>query len=227
MIPLKDDRIRNSFPVFTLLLIAVNTLVFLYEASLGPRAQQVLVFQYGMVPTHMEAALTHSTVPIYLAIEPIFTSMFLHGGWLHLIGNMWFLWVFGITVEDRMGHAWYLIFYLLCGLAAGVTHTVVNWNSHLPAIGASGAIAGVMGAYLVLFPRAKILTLVPLLFFFFFWRLPAIVMIGFWFAIQFFNGVASLGVRDAGDVAWWAHVGGFALGAVIALGMRVEEPTYA
>ncbi len=135
--------------------------------------------------------------------------MFLHGGWFHLLGNMLFLWVFGGSVEDRLGHARYLLFYLLCGLGAGVTHVIANWGSTLPSIGASGAISGVMGAYIVLFPRSKILTLVPIIIFFFTVRLPAVLILGYWFLIQFLSGFLSLGEVDQTGVAWWAHIGGF------------------
>ena len=141
--------------------------------------------------------------------------MFLHGGILHLLGNMLFLWVFGSSVEDRLGHLSYLFFYLLCGLGAGVTHILANWGSSVPSIGASGAISGIMGAYIVLFPFSRILTLVPLLFFFFTVRIPALLMIGYWFAIQFLSGLSSLGEANQGGVAWWAHIGGFVMGAIL------------
>lgn len=147
----------------------------------------------------------------------LFTSMFLHGGLLHLLGNMLFLWVFGASVEDHMGHKSYLIFYFICGLGAGIAHIVANWGSSIPSIGASGAISGVMGAYIVLFPRSKILTLVPIIIFFFTVRLPAILFLGYWFLIQFLSGFVSLGEVDQAGVAWWAHIGGFLLGALLAL----------
>jgi len=215
MIPLSDDTKRIHPPVVTLSLIAVNTIIFLYQVSLGPRAGQALVFTYGMIPAHVEQALNMG-VGFGPALEPLFTSMFLHSGWLHLIGNMWFLWIFGDNVEDAFGHFGYLVFYLASGILAGVTHTIVNWGSKLPAIGASGAIAAVMGAYFVLYPRSRILTLV----FVFFIRLPAILVIGIWFLIQFFSGVGSLGVPEAGGVAFWAHIGGFVVGVLVGLAVR-------
>lgn len=224
MIPLKDDNPRSAFPAITLLLIVINVLVFLYQVSLDPHAGQDLAFTYGMVPARLGSAISDHSIPLTVALESFVTSMFLHSGWLHLIGNMWFLWIFGDNVEDQLGHAGYLLFYMLCGVAAGLAHTAANWGSQLPAIGASGAIAGVMGAYLIFFPRAKVLTLVPLLFFFFTIRIPAIVMIGLWFLMQFFSGVGSLGVQEGGGVAWWAHVGGFALGAFIALAAKGSRP---
>lgn len=223
MIPLSDDNPRRTFPFVTLLLIATNTLIFIYQESLPPRTDRHLILEYGMVPTRVAAAFVTHKIPVQLGVESFFTSMFLHGGWLHLLGNMLFLWIFGDNVEDVMGHAAYLLFYLFCGIAAGVTHVVANWGSSLPAIGASGAIAGVMGAYIVFFPRTKVLTLVPLLIFFFTVRLPAIVLIGVWFLLQFVSGVGSLGTANAGGVAWWAHIGGFALGAIIALGIRERQ----
>jgi len=171
---------------------------------------------YGMVPSHVGYAL-QSGAGLGLALQPLFTSMFVHSGWLHIIGNMWFLWIFGGNTEDAFGHFGYLIFYLVCGITGGIAHTVMNWGSGLPAVGASGAIAGVMGAYIVLYPRTRILTLVPLFVFFFTVRLPAIVVIGIWFLIQFLSGVGSLGVPVSGGVAFWAHIGGFALGALVGL----------
>jgi membrane associated rhomboid family serine protease len=219
MIPLKDDTPRYSTPIVTILLIATNTAVFLHQVSLGPRLGQKLVFLYGVIPARIDAALA-GHAQLGLALEPLLTSMFLHGGWLHLIGNMWFLWIFGDNVEDAFGHFGYLAFYLFCGIASGVVHTIANSGSRLPALGASGAIAGVMGAYIVLYPRAKVLTLVPLIIFFFTIRLPAFIILGYWFLLQFLNGVGSLGVTEAGGVAWWAHIGGFALGALIAAQLK-------
>ncbi len=227
MIPLKDDNPRFTTPFVNVFLILANVFVFLYQVSLPQRAGQHLVLLYGMIPSRVEAAFVGHTVPLGIALQPLITSMFLHAGWLHLIGNMLFLWIFGDNVEDELGHAGYLLFYMFCGVAAGVTHTIANWGSSLPAIGASGAIAGVMGAYIVFFPRAKVLTLVPLLVFFFTVRIPAYVLIGLWFLLQFFNGVGSLGANGGGGgVAWWAHIGGFALGAVIAVSVRARRPRY-
>lgn len=217
MIPIKDDAPRYSFPFITLLLIAVNTAIFLYQVTLGPKLGQRFVLEYGVIPARIDAAFAGHAA-LVPAIEPLFTSMFLHAGWLHLIGNMWFLWIFGDNVEDALGHLNYLLFYLLCGIASGITHTIANSGSHMPALGASGAIAGVMGAYLIFFPRARVLTFV---FIFFVW-LPAVIILVYWFLIQFFSGVGSLGVPNAGGVAWWAHIGGFALGALIAL--QVHKP---
>ncbi len=151
------------------------------------------------------------------AFLPIFTSMFLHGSWLHLIFNMWALWIFGDNVEDRLGHGWYLVFYLICGLAAALFHTLLNASSTIPTVGASGAIAGVMGAYFLLYPRARVLTLVPLFFVFFLW-LPAWVVLGYWFVAQFLSGAAtSIATHssNSGGIAFWAHVGGFLAGMLL------------
>lgn len=205
------------------MLIAVNVVAFLYQVSLGPAAGETLVIKYGMIPARLDAALVQHLVPLGDGLWPLLTSMFLHGGWLHLIGNMWFLWIFGDNIEDAFGHIGYLILYLFCGIAGGLAHTFADWGSLMPAIGASGAIAGVMGAYLVLYPRARVLTLVPLVIAFFTVRLPAIVVIGMWFVIQFFSGVGSLGAGEASGVAYWAHIGGFAVGALAAL-MFVRKP---
>ncbi len=219
MIPLYADNPRVRLPVMTLLLIAANVVVFFHELSLGPHQERAFMMMYGMVPSHVDAAI-QSGAGVGLALQPLFTSMFIHSGWLHIIGNMWFLWIFGGNTEDAFGHFGYLIFYLACGIAGGVVHTIANWGSNLPAVGASGAIAGVMGAYLVLYPRARILTLVPLFLFFFTVRLPAVVVIGIWFLIQFLSGIGSLGVAEAGGVAFWAHIGGFAVGALAGLAVK-------
>jgi len=155
-------------------------------------------------------------VTLAQAFIPLFTSMFLHGGLLHILGNMWFLWIFGGQVEDRLGHFTYLVFYLICGLGSGIAQLAFSWGSKLPGIGASGAIAGVLGAYIVFFPSSRILTLVPLFIIWFTAQIPALVFIGLWFAIQFLSGIGSLGAASMGGVAWWAHVGGFLLGVLIA-----------
>jgi len=215
MIPLKDINPRYSTPFVTIALIAGNVLVFLYQVSLGARAQEGLFFALGMVPARLESALTSPSVPLGLAVLPLLTSMFLHGGLWHLISNMWFLWVFGDNIEDRLGHFRYLLFYLVWGVGAGLVHTFFNLHSTVPAIGASGAVSGVLGAYFVIFPRSRVVTLVPLIFFFFTVQVPAVIMLGYWFLIQFLSGLGSLGAATGGGVAWWAHIGGFVLGVVV------------
>src|SRR5271169_2765559 len=230
MIPLKDDAPRVSTPYVNVTLIVLNTLVFLLELSAGPQRQQfvdafgmvpvrlsIVLFNNGYVPWNLVSQLGTRFVPPMAAILPIFTSMFLHGSWLHLIFNMWALWIFGDNVEDRLGHGWYLLFYLVCGVAAALFHTILNASSTIPTVGASGAIAGVMGAYFLLYPRARVLTLVPLFFVFFVW-LPAWIVLGYFFVGQFLLGAAtSIAVRGgtAGGVAVWAHVGGFLAGMLL------------
>ena len=215
IIPLRDINPRLTTPIVNVALIAANVLVFLYQASLPARLEHQLIFTLGMVPARVQLALTSSNVTLQQALFPLFTSMFLHGGWLHLIGNMWFLWVFGDNIEDRFGHLKYLLFYLGTGIGAGVIHTIVNWGSPVPSVGASGAISGVLGAYFVLFPGARVRTLVCLIFIFTL-DLPAALILGWWFLLQFLSGMSSLGARTTGGTAWWAHIGGFVLGFVLA-----------
>jgi len=224
MIPLRDLTPRTRTPFMTVLIILVNMAVFLYQWSLDPRAGEQLAFAYGMIPARVELAFAGHQVTLVQAFLPLLTSMFLHSGLLHILGNMWFLWIFGDNIEDYLGHFKYLLFYVICGVGAGIVHTVANWGSTLPAVGASGAISGVMGAYIVLFPRARVLTLVPLLVIFFTVQLPAVVILGYWFLIQFLSGVGSLGTRSTGGTAWWAHIGGFLLGAFFVAGSRHKTP---
>lgn len=220
MIPLKDMSPRRSVPLITILLIIANVLVFLYQIGLPPGAADAFINTYGLVPARIQLALMGDPrVTMGDALVPLFTCMFLHGGWLHILGNMWFLWIFGGNAEDRLGRLTFLLFYLVCGIASGITQAVFSWGSHVPSVGASGAISGILGAYIVFFPYAKILTLVPLFIFFFTARIPAAIFIGLWFVVQFLSGVGTLGAAGAaasGGVAWWAHIGGFIVGAVLA-----------
>lgn len=225
MIPLRDINPRYSTPFVTILLIVANVLVFLFQVSLGPQVGEQFAFVYGMVPARIEWAIARPDITLGDALVPLLTSIFLHGGWLHLTGNMWFLWVFGDNVEDRLGHFRYLAFYLICGVGAGVVHTMFNLGSAIPAVGASGAISGVLGAYLMLFPGTRVVTLIPLFVFFFTVELPAIILLGYWFLIQALSGVASLGARPSGGVAWWAHIGGFALGFLLVRMFRPSRRT--
>jgi len=222
MIPIRDDTPRFSRPYITYFIIALNTVVFLFELSVGAqshRALNGLIYQFGVVPVHFERALAGASRFSLPALSlTILTSMFLHAGWLHIIGNMWFLWIFGDNIEDYLGHFPYLLFYLVSGYAASLTHILLNFGSNVPSVGASGAIAGVMGAYFVLYPRARVLTLVPLIFFFTFWWLPAWIFLGLWFVLQFLSGTAtSIAVTgsSSGGIAFWAHVGGFVTGIVL------------
>ncbi|MBN1883774.1 MAG: rhomboid family intramembrane serine protease [Deltaproteobacteria bacterium] len=208
MIPLRDNVPAEKTPFVTYVLIAINIAAFFYELALG-KGLDTFVFYYGVVPETVTSGLYG---PQY-TILPFFTSMFLHGGWLHIIGNMLFLWIFGDNVEDRMGHFLYLIFYLASGLGASLLHVVSDPHSAVPTIGASGAIAGVMGAYFVLYPKARVTSVVILIYFIRLMEIPAVVFLGIWFLIQIFSGVASIGADAAsGGVAFWAHVGGFIVG---------------
>ncbi len=227
MIPLKDETPRRSIPFATLLLIAANVAVFFYQISLPVRAEGLLVQTYGLVPARMQYALAGIHGVSYArAFGPLFTCMFLHGGWLHIIGNMWFLWIFGANVEDRFGSLTYLAIYLVCGIGSGIAQAMFSWGSPIPSIGASGAISGILGAYLLFFPNSRILTLIPLFIIWFTVRIPAFVFILLWFAVQFLSGLGSLGSAGyEGGVAWWAHVGGFTLGVLIALQAKASART--
>jgi membrane associated rhomboid family serine protease len=228
MIPLRSETPRRSFPIVNILLILANIAVFAYQLSLPPHAGNQLVQEFGLVPARAETALAHPGPALVPALVPLVTSMFLHGGFLHILGKMLFLWVFGGNVEDNLGHGRYLGFYFICGIGAGLAQVVVNWGSKLPSIGASGAISGVMGAYIVLFPGSRILTLIPLLFFFFTMRIPALIILGYWFVIQFLSGISTIGEINQGGVAWWAHIGGFILGMFLVWGLRQQrrQPRY-
>ncbi|HEV2342434.1 MAG TPA: rhomboid family intramembrane serine protease [Candidatus Acidoferrales bacterium] len=226
MIPIKNLKPRTTFPLMTLSLIIANFLVFFYQLILPPRMLDIFMTTYALIPARIPLALAGTHFTLSQAFAPFFSSMFLHAGWMHIIGNMWFLWLFGGNVEDRLGHIPYLGFYFICGLGAGVAQTLFSWGSPIPSLGASGAIAGVLGAYVVFFPSSRILTLVPLVIWWFFARLPAILFIGLWFAVQFLSGVSSLGSASTGGVAWWAHVGGFLLGVILVWGMRRKQPEY-
>lgn len=217
MFPLRDTIPRVHLPLVTWALILLNGLVFACELMLPPPQRESLFYLFGLVPARFEHPAWAQWVgfPVH-TYWPYLTSMFLHGGWLHIIGNMWVLWVFGDNVEDRMGPARFLVFYLLCGLIAAVVHTRLLPDSTVPTVGASGAIAGVMGAYLVMFPRARIITLVLIVFWPLFFELPAVVFLGIWFLIQFFSGAAALASPEqVGGIAFWAHVGGFGAGVAL------------
>ena len=216
MIPVRDDQPRFSTPYVTYFLVGLNLVIFLFEASLTPRGFKVLLFQLGMIPANITGLLagTHK-MGVAAALLPTLTSMFLHGSWMHVIGNMWFLWIFGDNIEDYLGHFKYLLFYLLSGLGAAFAQVLLNPHSSVPTVGASGAIAGVLGAYFLLYPKAKVLIWFPIFFLFY---LPAWVTLGYWFAMQFVSGAATslANYSDTrGGVAFWAHVGGFLVGIVL------------
>lgn len=213
-IPLKDLNPSRTYPFINITLILANIVVFVYElgleATLPPRAFDALVLSYSEVPARIPAFLAGHT-GFEVAFLPLVTSMFLHANWLHLAGNMLFLWIFGDNVEDFFGHFAYFFFYTVCGIGAGLLHVLFNLHSNIPAVGASGAISGVMGAYILLYPRARILTLV----FIFPLPVPAVIFLGLWFVLQFLSGISMLGVKVSGGVAVWAHIGGFLLGMLL------------
>ncbi len=218
MIPIRDDAPRSGTPYITYFLLALNVIVFLFEVGIGPGRRADFIFQFGVIPasiTHLRDGLSPETPAG--ALFPLLSSMFLHASWLHLIANMWALWIFGDNIEDYLGHFLYLLVYLASGLAGSLLHVLLNSASLVPSVGASGAIAGIMGAYFVLFPSARVLTIVPILFFFV-W-LPAWVVLGYWFVAQFLSGaataIASTSSTQGGGVAVWAHVGGFITGILL------------
>jgi len=210
MIPIRDTVRSSTFPVVNTALIAVNILVFLWALGME---QQELFLRFGIVPVRYSVPDLAARFSFGAQALPFISSMFLHGGLLHLLGNVWFLYIFGDNVEDRLGPLRYLAFYLLCGVGSGLTHLLLNWDSPLPTIGASGAIAGVMGAYFVLHPRARVLTLIPIFLFFPLVEVPAFVFLGVWLAVQFLNATFAP-AAETGGVAWWAHFGGFVFGVV-------------
>jgi len=213
MIPIRDTIPSRHVPVTTWALIAINLTAFFWQLTLPAEAARNAIFLFGIVPARFTNPTWAADVGFPHSFLPFITTMFLHGGWLHVIGNMWVLWIFGDNVEDRMGPLRFLVFYLACGVAAGLIHVVTNARSQVPAVGASGAIAGVMGAYLVLYPRAQILAMFPIFFWPIFFHVPAWVYLGFWFLLQFFSGAVSFaGGGQAEGIAWWAHIGGFAFG---------------
>jgi membrane associated rhomboid family serine protease len=221
MFPIRDDQPRYSTPVVNYFIIALNICVYVFfEIPVqlqGQRAFDVLMFQFGLIPQHFTRALGGShQYALPATLLTIFTSMFLHGDFFHILGNLWFLWIFGDNIEDYLGHFPYLIFYLVCGFAAAITDIAIDPSSRLPTIGASGAIAGVMGAYVLLYPRARVLTLVVLIIFFTFWWIPAWIFLGYWFLIQFVaTSVVASGAHQTGGIAFAAHVGGFITGLIL------------
>jgi len=214
MIPIKADLPTRTFPLVTILIIAINIFVFLHEISLGAQSDE-FILTFGAIPfrlTHIFPLLTRGE-PVSPIFKSMITSMFLHGGFWHVGGNMLYLWIFGNNIEDVMGHFRFIFFYLLCGVIAVYSHAAIDPMSQVPMIGASGAVSGVLGAYLIRFPRARILTLVPLGFFVHMIRIPAIIVLGFWIVAQFANGIFS--PQGGEGVAWFAHVGGFIAGMIL------------
>ncbi len=215
MIPIRDANPSATVPIVTVGLIIANALVWMFELSLGHQAH-AFITHFGVVPHRILNYEQYSGGFTLNVAVPLFTSMFMHAGWLHIIGNMWFLWLFGDNVEDKLGHVRFLIFYLACGVGSAVIHTIMSGQSQIPVIGASGAISGVLGAYLVSFPNARVLTLYIIIILVGFIELPAYIFLIVWFMFQLLSGMADARAGlDAGGVAWWAHIGGFVLGAVL------------
>jgi membrane associated rhomboid family serine protease len=221
MIPLRDTVPTKNYPVVNITIIALNVLIFFYQLT-QQAGMERFVYVYGLVPARYSVPQISAYFTAFQQVFSLFSFMFLHGGFWHLIGNMWSLYIFGDNVEDRLGHFRYLAFYLICGLASGLSHMLLNLNSNIPTIGASGAIAGVMGAYFILHPRARILTLIPIFFIPYFLEIPASFFLGIWFVLQFLNAAGSHG--QASGVAWWAHIGGFIFG-ILFLKLMLIMPT--
>lgn len=218
MIPLRDTIPSRSFPIVTWLLIITNVTVFVFEVfMLSSQQAEMMIFNYGLVPDQVRLTEVGSLYELRITLlRPFFTNMFLHGGWLHLISNMWILFIFGDNVEDRMGKLRYFVFYVLCGILASFTHFILHRNSPVPAIGASGAIAGIMAAYMFMFPKSTIVSLVPIFIIPLFIPIPALIFIGIWFLIQLLSGTSSLMLSDsATGIAFWAHIGGFVGGMLL------------
>lgn len=220
MFPIRDEIKSETTPWVNYVIIALNAALFAYELSLGDLLNE-FVAQYGLVPWKMTRGISANGFSVRDNVVPWISSMFLHGGWLHFLGNMWFLHIFGDNVEDRLGRGRFVALYLSGGLLAGLAQVIAAPGSPVPMVGASGAIAAVMGAYVILYPRAKVLSVVPIFILLYFFRIPAFVFIGIWFALQFLQGYASvLSDVQGGGVAWWAHVGGLVAGVVLALILR-------
>lgn len=208
MFPLYDTARSHKFPLVNLTLIAANALAFLYELQMGPAALEGFIFTWGLIPARLLGDPNNTWNTIY-------SSMFLHGGWFHILNNMWVLFIFGDNVEARMGGMKYLVFYLLSGTAAGLLQTHILPSSQVPMIGASGAVAGVLGAYLVLYPRSRVASLVPIFFIFTIVEIPAFIFLIFWFLSQLYSGLFAIQGGGASGVAWWAHIGGFVFGLIM------------
>lgn len=214
MIPIRDRNPSGTFPIVTVSIIFINVVVFLIQLSAGPRLDAIL-FQFGIVPIKVVYSADIPASTFVNTYFPFLSYMFLHGGFVHLIGNMWYLWIFGDNIEDTLGRFKFILFYLLCGIGSAMVHIYFNSQSGIPCVGASGAIAGVLGAYMVTFPRARVLVVIPLFIIWEIMELPAIFVLGFWFLIQFFSGAAAISKVQGGGVAWWAHIGGFVLGIIL------------
>ena len=219
MIPIRDENPTHSVPIITYVLIVVNIVVFIFQTLLGSYNEQ-FIYQFALIPSDISGFNSLES------LANIFSSMFMHAGLAHIGGNMLYLWIFGDNVEDRLGSVKYLLFYVIGGVIASITHIYTNPASSIPTVGASGAIAAVLGAYLVLYPQQKVLTLIPLGFWMRITMVPAFLVLGLWFVLQLFSGVMSLGGPDVGGVAFWAHIGGFITGVLLGWGLKEPEEAY-
>jgi membrane associated rhomboid family serine protease len=213
MIPLRDSTRSRKYPLVTIILIALNIYIYVRQFTSAPSGLQHIIANYAFIPAHYSEQIQELSV-FGLFFPPLITSIFLHGSWFHVLSNMLYLWIFGDNIEDRLGHARFVAFYLLAGIVANLAHFLIDPHSPIPLVGASGAVAGVLGAYFITFPRARITSLVFILFFITVREIPAVFFLLFWFIIQVFNGINSLG-GIGGNVAWWAHIGGFLTGMVL------------
>ena len=219
MIPIRGENPTHSVPIITYVLIVINIVVFIFQTMLGSYNEQ-FIYQFALIPSDVSGFTSLES------LSNIFTSMFMHAGLAHIGGNMLYLWIFGDNVEDRLGSMKYLIFYIVGGVVASIAHIFTNPVSNIPTVGASGAIAAVLGAYLVLYPRQKVLTLIPLGFYMRMTMVPAFIVLGLWFILQLFSGVISLGGPDVGGVAFWAHIGGFVSGVLLGWLLKKPEESY-
>jgi membrane associated rhomboid family serine protease len=219
MLPLRDEIPSSRTPVVNYILIAINILVFVFQVMLGS-SQESFVYQFALIPAQVTSGLDVGDV------LDVFSSMFMHAGLAHIGGNMLYLWIFGDNVEDAMGHGRYLFFYLIGGITASAAHILTNPGSQIPTVGASGAIAAVLGAYLVLYPQSRVATLIFIGYFIRMAMVPAVIVLGLWFVLQLFQGVLTLGAADVGGVAFWAHIGGFVAGLVLAKLLAKRTPRY-
>lgn len=221
MIPLRDTIPSKTTPIITVSLIILNLIIYIYEVSLGEQLNG-FIQKFGMVPSRFLTVIQEKPYDLSGWFVPMISSIFLHGSWLHVIGNMWYLWIFGDNIEDRLGHGRFVFFYILCGVLADLSHVFINSQSNIPTVGASGAIAGVMGAYFILYPKSRVLTLIPIFIFIEIIEIPAVIFLGFWIFMQFIYGTAALS-GQTGGVAWWAHFGGFLFGVILAILLRIGK----
>ncbi len=224
MIPLRDSTHSRSFPIITVSLIVINLYIYFLQAISSPMEMEQIILNYSFIPSSLTERI-HSLSLLGFLYPPLLTSTFLHGGWFHVLFNMLYLWIFGDNIEDKLGHLRFLFFYLFMGIAANLVYYVTAINSPIPLVGASGAIAGVLGAYIITFPRAKVTTLIFVFIFIFIRKIPAVFFLLFWFIIQIFNGLSNIGITGS-SVAWWAHIGGFIIGLLIMPLISKKEHRY-